>query len=256
MRGALVPGEDPAMEIAIAHAMVRRASVAAAGPTLRVYRPSAAVVAFGRRDTRLAGFPKAVSAARSAGFNPVIRPQGGRAVAYSEQALVVDHVSSQPGPPNGLQDRFTAFGELWVGVLRAHGIDAQIGAVPGEYCPGDHSVNARGQVKLVGTAQRVVRNAWLFSAVAIVGDAERLRRVLTEVYGHLDLPFDATSVGSLGLEAPGLSTDRLEGAVIDAYDQRFALSPVDLTDDLLALARTMLNDHVVPDDGSVDPAAR
>lgn len=245
MRGALVADVDPAMEIAVAHAMVRRAGLAGAGSALRVYRPAGAVVAFGRRDTRLPGFSEAVRAARSAGFSPVIRPQGGRAVAYTEQALVVDHVSAQAGPPQGLRDRFAAFGELWVGVLRPHGIDARIGAVPGEYCPGDHSVNARGQVKLVGTAQRVVRNAWLFSAVAIVGDAERLRRVLTEVYGHLGLPFDAASVGSLELEAPDLSVDRLEDAVIDAYDQRFGLAPVELADDVLALARTMLSDHVV-----------
>ena len=28
--------------------------------------------------------------------------------------------------------------------LRGLGVDAHVGAVPGEYCPGDHSVNARG----------------------------------------------------------------------------------------------------------------
>jgi hypothetical protein len=47
-------------------------------------------------------------------------------------------------------------------------VDARVDEVPGECCPGAESVNARGQVKLVGTAQRLVRDAWMFSAVVIL----------------------------------------------------------------------------------------
>ncbi len=230
--------------MAMAQAMLRRVSRGDAGAALRVYRPSAPAVAFGRRDVRLAGFPEAVSAARRAGFSPCVRAPGGRAVAYSEQALVVDHVSPDPEWPSGLEGRFAEFGELWVGVLRDLGVDARVGEVPGEYCPGSHSVNARGVVKLVGTAQRMVRGAWLFSAVLVFDGAPVLRHLLDEVYGALEQPFDVASVGSLYDEVPGSRLEAVEDAVLAAYDERFGLVPVDLGQDLAAEARTLLPDHV------------
>ncbi|PKW17120.1 lipoate--protein ligase family protein [Saccharopolyspora spinosa] len=242
-RGALGIGADQALEVAVAHAMLRRVSRGESGPAVRVYRPDARVVAFGRRDTLLPGFPDAVRAVRDAGFTPVVRAPGGRAVAYTERSLVVDHVGTDPGHLAGMDERFVGYAELWAGVLRNHGVGAQVGAVPGEYCPGAHSVNARGRVKLVGTAQRMVRGAWLFSAVAIFDDAEVLRPLLTEVYRHLDLPFDDDSVGSVAAESPGVSLNDFEAEVVAAYDERFGLVPTRLADDLLAKAGELVDDH-------------
>jgi len=37
--------------------------------------------------------------------------------------------------------------------------------VPGEYCPGEFSINDGHGHKLIGTAQRLVRGAWLFGTV-------------------------------------------------------------------------------------------
>ena len=36
------------------------------------------------------------------------------------------------------------------------GVDARVGEVPGEYCPGAFSVNARGRIKLAGVGQRLI----------------------------------------------------------------------------------------------------
>ncbi|MCI2422407.1 lipoate--protein ligase family protein [Saccharopolyspora sp. K220] len=246
-RGALGAGADQALEVAVAHAMLRRVSRGESGPALRVYQPSTRVVAFGRRDSLLPGFPAAVRAVREAGFTPVLRAPGGRAVAYTERSLVVDHVGPDPGYLAGMDERFVGYAELWAGVLKDHGVGAQVGAVPGEYCPGAHSVNARGRVKLVGTAQRLVRGAWLFSAVAIFDDAEVLRPVLSEVYRHLELPFDDDSVGSVRAEAPGLCLDTFEAAVIGAYDERFGLAPAPLHEDLLAKAQDLADGHRIAD---------
>lgn len=243
LHGALGSDDHPAMEIALGHALLRRVSQDASEPVLRVYRPTSAVVAFGRRDALTPGFPRAVRVAREAGFTPVIRPQGGRAVAYTENALVVDHVAHDPTLPRGIDERFTSYGELWAEVLREHDVSAWVGAVPGEYCPGAFSVNARGVVKLVGTAQRLVRRAWLFSAVAILDDADLIRPVLTEIYRHLGLPFDATSVGSVRAEQPAITLDVLEASVIAAYDRRFGLSAASMDDAVLTHARDLLNDH-------------
>lgn len=240
LRGAAGPSDDPALDVAIAHALLRRASRGESGPVLRVYRPQHRVAAFSRRDTLLPGFPGAVRAVRDAGFAPVIRPQGGRAVAYTEQALVVDHIHPHPGFPTGMDARFATYGALWAEVLGARGVDARVGAVPGEYCPGAFSVNARGQAKLVGTAQRLVRRAWLFSAVAIYDDADVIGQVLTEVYDRLALPFDVASVGAIRKEAPGLSLDALAAAVVHAYGP---VSLANLAPDVLEAAKELLPDH-------------
>ncbi|SFS77702.1 Lipoate-protein ligase A [Saccharopolyspora flava] len=233
------------MEVATAHAMLRRTSAGETGPVLRVYRPDAPVVAFGRRDSLLPGFPDAVAAARDAGFTPVLRAPGGRAVAYTENSLVVDHVAPDPGRLAGLEERFVGYAELWSEVLAAHGVAAQVGAVPGEYCPGAHSVNARGRVKLVGTAQRMVRGAWLFSAVAILDDADALRPLLAEIYRALDLPFDDDSVGSIADESPGTSLAGFEDSVVAAYDARFGLTPAAMPEELLTRAKALAADHRV-----------
>lgn len=243
LHGALDANEDQALEVSVAHALLRRANDGESGPALRVYRPAAPVVAFSRRDSLLPGFDAAVRAAHDAGFQPLIRPQGGRAVAYTAQSVVVDHVNPDPNLPAGMHERFSTYGTLWARVLQEHGVDARVGAVPGEYCPGAYSVNARGQAKLIGTAQRLVRRAWLFSAVAIFDGTGTLRPLLRKIYSHLGLDFDATSVGSIHAEAPGLSLDRLETEIIAAYDNRFGLASTHLDDHVVNAARDLANDH-------------
>jgi octanoyl-[GcvH]:protein N-octanoyltransferase len=233
---------DEALELAVGHALVRRVSDGEVTEALRVYRPASPVVVFGRRDTRLPGFAAAVRAARAAGFEPLVRAVGGRPVAYTSEAVVVDHVKHQRLAPDGMETRFKEFGLMYADVLQDLGIDARVGSVPGEYCPGAQSVNARGVVKLVGTGQRVVRNGWLFSALIVVGDDARLRPLLTEVYGHLELPFDPASVGSLSTEVPGLTVDTVERQVLDAYG---ATSPQPLDDATLELAAELAADHRV-----------
>ena len=218
------------MEMALAHAILRRASRGDLGATLRVFRPATNLVAFGRRDTNRPGFPAAADACRTAGFTPVVRPTGGRAVACTRAAVVLDHVSPDGLSPTGMRDRFEDFGELLAAVLRGFGIEARVGEVPGEYCPGAHSVNARGQAKLVGTAQRMVRNAWLFSSVLIFDDADPVRSMLNTVYDDLELPFDPASVGAVHDESPGATLAALERALLAAYDARFGLEPATADD--------------------------
>jgi hypothetical protein len=82
----------------------------------------------------------------------------------------------------------------------------------------------------------------LFSALIVVGDDARLRPLLTDVYGHLDLPFDPASVGSLSTEMPGLIVDTVEQQVLQAYG---AGSPQPLDDATLELAAGLAADHRV-----------
>jgi lipoate-protein ligase A len=251
MRGPVVDAE-PALDLALARAMVTEARSGRLDEALRVYRPTTPVVVFGRRDSRLPGFPAAADAAREAGFEPLVRATGGRAVAYTDASLVMDHVRQEVGAIGGQDERFAGFGQRFVDVFREYGVDARLGAVPGEYCPGAHSVNARGTEKLVGTAQRMTPGAWLFSSLVVVGDEDRLRPVLARVYRLLGQDFDERSVGSLTREVPSLDVASVEASLVEAFLPG-APTPEPVDETLLASARELVDqhraDHAVPKGG-------
>ena len=167
---------EQALEMAFAHALVRQANAGEFDEVLRFYQPLASAVVFSRRDTNAPRFTRAVAMAKRSGFQVAVRSAGGRAVAYTTEALVIDHVRHEPQAVTGQNTRFEYFAALYAGVLNGLGIPAAVGAVPGEYCPGAYSVNVRGRKKVVGTAQRVLRSAWLFSTLVILGDEDRLDR--------------------------------------------------------------------------------
>jgi hypothetical protein len=133
-----------------------------------------------------------------------------------------------------------------VRVFQGLGVDARLGAVLGEYCPGAFSVNARGTVKLVGTSQRIMKDAWLFSSLVMVGGEDRLRPVLTEVYTHLEQLFDPASVGSLTGELPSLGAGIVERAILADYqaDDDPVRQPLD--EPTLALAHELSGQHRIP----------
>ena len=212
--------DDPALDVAVGHALLERAARGEAGPTLRVYRPGA-TCAFGRLDTLAPGFEAAVAAARAHGFTPVLRQPGGHAAAYDAGALCLDHVQPEAEAIPQLQARFEAAGELFAAALRAVGVDARVGEIPGEYCPGQWTVSARGAVKLVGTAQRLVRGGSLLGAVVLVRGGARVRAVLEDVNAALGLDWDPATAGAAEDEVPGLSVDAVEAAVLDAYAAAF-----------------------------------
>jgi octanoyl-[GcvH]:protein N-octanoyltransferase len=231
--------DDPALDVAIGHALLERAAAGAPGPTLRVYRPGP-TVAFGRLDTLRPGFSRAVAAAREHGFTPVLRQPGGHAAAYGEGAFCLDHVRPETEAIPALQRRFEGAAELFAGALRAVGVDARIGEIPGEYCPGAWTVSARGRVKLVGTAQRVVRGGSLLGAVVLVRGGARVRAVLEAVNAALALDWDPATAGAADGDVPGLSIDAVERAVLDAYAERFGpLADTPLDDAVLARARDL-----------------
>ena len=236
--------DDSALDVAIAHALLRQASRGEREETLRFYRPAARTVAFGRSDVRRSGMPAAVAACRTAGFTPVIRAPGGRAVAYTADAIALDHICPEPDPGRRMRRRFVEYGALLADALGGLGVDTRVGEVPGEYCPGAYSVNARASVKLVGTAQRVVRDAWLFSAVVIVDGTADLKPVLRQVYDALDLPFDTASVGSVRDEVGDVSLDVVERALREAYaGTAVPLATIDAR--TLSEARDLRGEHVL-----------
>jgi octanoyl-[GcvH]:protein N-octanoyltransferase len=232
--------DDPALDVAIGHALLERAARGEIGPTLRLYRPGP-TCAFGRLDTLAPGFGAAVAAARAHGFEPVLRQPGGHAAVYDSGALCLDQVRPETEAIPALQARFQEAGALFASALRAVGVDARVGEVPGEYCPGQWTVSARGRVKLVGTAQRLVRGGSLLGAVVLVRGGARVRAVLEDVNAALGLDWDPATAGAAEDEVPGLTVDDVERAVLDAYAAagRGPLEPGELGAGTVARARDL-----------------
>ncbi|GAA2099075.1 biotin/lipoate A/B protein ligase family protein [Brevibacterium salitolerans] len=215
------PG-DALTDLATARALLDSVKSGARGPLLRIYRP-APTAAFGARDRFLEGFPDAVAAARAHGFTPALRTLGGRIAAYHPGSLVIDHIEPTGEFLTQTQDRFVRFGEMYAQALRTIGIDARMGEIPGEYCPGEHSVNVGGRIKAIGTAQRVVSGAWLFSSSVIVEDPAPIRSVLTAVQDALRVGWDPRTGGAISERHPGVTAEAVEEAVLAAYAREYDL---------------------------------
>jgi lipoate-protein ligase A len=234
-------GEDPALDVALPHALLGRVATGRR-PVVRCYRPLA-TVAFGRRDAFLPGFAAATVAARRHGFAPVVRGAGGRAAAYHDGCLVFDEIMPAGESIGGIHERFAAEARRQAEALRGLGVDARVGEVPGEYCPGEFSVNARGRVKLVGAAQRIVRGGWLLSSVVVVQGASAVRAVLEDVYDVLELDWDPGTVGAVADEAPRVHMDAVERALHDQYASRYRLVAASVAECELSAAAALLDRH-------------
>jgi lipoate-protein ligase A len=235
-------GEDPVLDLALATALLGQVASGRRGPVIRVYRP-APTVAFGRRDSFLEGFERAAAAATSAGFTPAIRSAGGRAAAYHSECLVIDELVPAGDAMAEVDARFAAEAESQAQALRDLGIDARVGEVPGEYCPGRFSVNARGETKLIGAAQRIVSGAWLFSTVVVVGARAPVRAVLEQVYAALGLDWDPASVGSIADELPGATVEQVQAALLAPVARRYRLERSVVTESERRAAQELLGRH-------------
>jgi octanoyl-[GcvH]:protein N-octanoyltransferase len=234
-----------ALDVAIAQALLERVASGEEPPALRIYRP-APTVAFGRLDAVRPGFRAAADAARAHGFEPVLRGPGGTATAYHRDSLVLDLVVADDDPITGVQARFAQQAGVIAAALRSLGVDARVGAVAGEHCPGAHSVNAGGRTKLVGTAQRIVRRAWLFSASLVVRDLGPVRDVLEAVYDRLARDWDPATAGAVADSLGEVAVGDVEQALLDAFAERHTLAEGRLDAATLDAARARVHRHVLP----------
>ncbi|HEV8420792.1 MAG TPA: lipoate--protein ligase family protein [Actinomycetota bacterium] len=210
--------DPPALDTAISHAILRGVSEGSQPQTLRIHRPGP-IVAFGPLDRLSPGYGRAVEAARSGGFGAIQRLAGGRAAVFHEQTIAFSWAIPDPQPRVHIAKRFEEISSILVAALRDLGLDARVGEVPGEYCPGEHSVNARGKTKLVGVGQRILLHAAHVGGVVVVSDSDRVRDVLIPVYEALGLEWDPTTVGSVDDEVPGTSWEQVEEAILRRFGE-------------------------------------
>ncbi len=236
-------GEPPGMDTAVSRAVLLRVAAGERGETLRVHVPGR-IVAFGRQDVAADRYPEAVAATAAAGFQPIARLAGGRAAVFHEGTLAFAWAIPDPEPPRRTQARFAELAGIVAGALRSLGVAAAVGQVPGEYCPGAYSVNARGRVKLMGVGQRLTRRAAHVGGVIVVTGAPLVRAALEPVYAALGLAWDPDTVGTVADEVPGTAVADVADALLAEFATRHDLVPSDLDAATLELAAGLRADHV------------
>ena len=234
--------QPPALDTAISRAVLTHVSSGDEPETLRLYRPGP-VVAFGPQDVADPRFAQAAAAARRGGFASVLRLAGGRAAVFHEDTIAFSWALPDPAPRARIRERFEETAEIIAEALRQVGITARVGEVPGEYCPGEFSVNARGRKKLMGVGQRLMARAAHVGGVIVVGGADRIRDILLPVYEALGIPWDPSTVGSIEDELGVASYDAVMAAVRDVFAARYELVPEAVAPGTLALAAELAPEH-------------
>jgi octanoyl-[GcvH]:protein N-octanoyltransferase len=235
------PG-DPVLDAALTHALLRQVGAGERGPVARVFRPGP-TMAFGRLDALTDGYDAARAAARAHGYAPLLRLGGGHAAGYDEGSLLVEVIRPIATIAEGVQERFAWLTELLVETLGHLGVTARVGALPGEYCAGDFSVNAAG-VKLAGTAQRSIRGASLVTAVLVVEGGARLRAALVDVYDALGIEWRASTAAAANDVVPSLTAADAERTLIAALAARERLTAGSAGDQAHRMAEGLRAGHL------------
>jgi octanoyl-[GcvH]:protein N-octanoyltransferase len=216
-------------------------------PTLSI-TPSTRHVGVTSRDTFRPGFADAVRASREEGYPVLVRSSGGGATAahYGTFGFSIIRPATAGEPRRTVRDRYDEAAALVLGAFSRLGIQAEIGEIRDEFCPGDHSIRVgswEDGEKVVGIAQRLTRRATSVGGIVLVEGEEELAHVLERVYAAMRLPFRPESVGSLS-RAGGRAGVR---EVIDAFaaeaSLRYGAVRVPLDGRTLAAARS--NEHLV-----------
>jgi octanoyl-[GcvH]:protein N-octanoyltransferase len=236
------PPGSGAFDTAVSRALMLRVAKRELPETFRLYRP-ARVVAFGRQDERAPGFRDAVVAAQEQGFGSVVRLAGGRAAVFHAGTLSFAHAIPEDDVTSRTFARFRQMSDLLASALIQLGIDARVGEVPGEYCPGDYSVNSAGRVKLVGIGQRLVSGAAHVGGVVVAEDGEAVRSVLVPVYRALGIEWDPATASSVQDEI-GAGWTEVEAAIVSEIADRYDVEEGSLDEETLALAAELEPDHV------------
>jgi octanoyl-[GcvH]:protein N-octanoyltransferase len=232
--------DQPELSTAVSRTILQRVAAGELPPTIRIHRPGNQV-AFGRQDLASPRYDAAAEAARAAGFAAVERLAGGRAAVFHSGTIALARAYADPQPPKRTYARFEEMAELIAGALRNLGVDARVGEVPGEYCPGAYSVNARGAVKLSGIGQRMIRGGAHMGGVIVASGGEEVTRALEPVYEALELEWDPATSGDVSAEL-GRQVDpgEIEEALIAELGKRYELVSAELDEETVSAAARSL----------------
>ena len=226
--------EDPLLDAAITHALLRQVGAGERPPAARIFRPGA-TMAFGRLDALSDGYAAARAAAVAHGYTPLLRLGGGHAAGYDTGSVLIELIRPVTTIAEGIPERFAAVTALLVGALEVLGIAPRVGELPGEYCAGAWSVHAAG-VKLAGTAQRSIKGASLVTAMVVVEGSASLRAALVEIYAALGIDWRPATAGGAADIVRSLTAADVERTLVATLAARERLTAGTLDNSTLALA--------------------
>ena len=206
------PWRDTAVSAAILSRVARHEDPA----TLRLWVPQRSV-AFGRQDRSRPGYRAAVAAVGELGYAPVERLAGGRAAVFHEGTIAFAWTLPDATGPAGITPRFAVIAGLVVRALQVLGLDARVGEVPGEYCPGEWSVNLGGTHKVMGVGQRVVRGGAHVGGVIVVAGADAVNTPLVPAYHHLEYEWRPEATGALDFDAAAPGSGVVTAALVAEF---------------------------------------
>lgn len=233
---------SPVLDTALTHAILRRVAGGDLGETLRLYVPDDAVL-FSVLDARRPGFERARQQADRLGYQAVLRLAGGQAALFHTQCLAFSWAMPSPHPTLAIRPRFDLLSQWVKRSLNRLGVPSQVGLVPGEYCPGEYSVNASGRIKLMGIGQRVVRGAAHLGGVIVVRQSDRTRDILTPIYAALGLQWDPRTTGAVEDVVPGATLEEVRQALLAELQSIRTTEPTRLDTDTHSLAADLVSWH-------------
>ena len=231
------PGEA-AYDVAVSRALLLGAADGTQPESLRLYRPDE-VVAFSVGDAARPGFARAVEAARAAGFDAALRLAGGAAAVFHREALAFAWCLPARDARRDIRVRFEVMAGWVAAALRRLGVDARVGEVEGEYCPGAYSVSAGGRRKLMGVGQRIVQGAAHVGGVLVVGASSRVREALVPVYAALGLDWRPETAGSVADEIGPVAWEAVRDALLEEIARERTIEAAALDAAVLARAREL-----------------
>lgn len=228
--------------------MVFEQVASGARPTTISITASARHVGVTRRDTRRPGFDEAVRASNEEGYPVMVRGSGGGATAAAEGTFGFSIVrpAGEDEIHRSISDRYDEAAALVLGAFSRLGLEAEVGEVQSEFCPGDHSIRVGGWeegMKLVGIAQRITRRATSVGGIVLVHGEEELAKVLEKVYRAMQLPFRSGSVGSLRQAGVDAGVEGVIEAFAEEAEGRYGAQRVGLDEGMLEAARRTGGQH-------------
>jgi octanoyl-[GcvH]:protein N-octanoyltransferase len=181
---------------------------------LRFRRPRP-TAAFSPQDTTHLDYEEIKERARARGFEPIERGTGGRLTLFDENALGITIIAPHAAPHGQMIRRFEVLSGAIAEGLHNLGIDARVGELPNEYCPGKYSVNAEGRIKLVGVAQRMNQRCLQMGAVVAVRRSDEACAGIAEAYRGMGLEFDPQTYGAVTDLQPSLTYADVRSALMD-----------------------------------------
>jgi lipoate-protein ligase A len=224
--------------------MLRRVAAGLEPESLRLYTPEKALL-FSSLDARRPGFPRAVEFAQAAGFEAVLRLAGGHAAVFLDDSIAFAWAIPDPDAHLHIRPRFERLAE-WIKIsLQRLGLDARVGALPGEYCPGEYSVNLAGRVKVMGVGQRVIRGGAHIGGILTLAQTDELRSVLIPIYAALELEFRPETAGGIRDLEPELDSDTIIASLTQVLrEQGCELEPHRFDDSIRQEAEKLMPLHL------------